>query len=312
VTDANEPSESRRTRGALAIALASGSWGTWSLFFRPAEAKGGVNAALEVTVIYTTILLFTAPLALRDRPRARRPTSAFLWLGAQGVFDATNGLLFFWAMQTTTLAVAVLTHYLAPVLVALSAPWVLGEKSDRRTIAALVVAFTGLVVLLEPWRGGGSAVGLGALLGGGSALFFTASLLVAKRLQRHFAPTEILAWHLPTGIAVSLPFLPAGVAHTPRDALVLLLLAGLGPGALAGVLFIRGLAHTEANRASILMLLEPVVAVVVGVVVWNEVPRPLVWAGAALVLGAAWLVLTTPRAPGARGLSGGGASLPRA
>ncbi|MFO0565460.1 MAG: DMT family transporter [Polyangiaceae bacterium] len=311
MTDANEPSESRRTRGALAIALASGSWGTWSLFFRPAEAKGGVNAALEVTVIYTTILLFTAPLALRDRPRARRPTSAFLWLGAQGVFDATNGLLFFWAMQTTTLAVAVLTHYLAPVLVALSAPWVLGEKSDRRTIAALVVAFTGLVVLLEPWRGGGSAVGLGALLGGGSALFFTASLLVAKRLQRHFAPTEIWPGTCRPGSPSACRSFPRA-SPTPSRRPRALAARRARSGALAGVLFIRGLAHTEANRASILMLLEPVVAVVVGVVVWNEVPRPLVWAGAALVLGAAWLVLTTPRAPGARGLSGGGASLPRA
>lgn len=101
------------------IAAAAAAWGTWSLFFRPAEARGGVDAPLEVFVVFGVILITTAPLAIREHPGVQRPLGAWALLGLQGVFDAANALLFFWAMQRTTLAVAVLTHYLAPVLVAL-------------------------------------------------------------------------------------------------------------------------------------------------------------------------------------------------
>lgn len=286
-----EQVEARRSRGALAIALASGTWGTWSLFFRPAEARGGVTPALEAFVVLGTILVATAPLALRDRLPGPRPVRAWALLAAQGGFDAINALLFFAAMQKTSLAIAVLTHYLAPVLVALGAPVAVGERVGRDTWTALVLALVGLVTLLEPWQGSSGARLEGALYGGASAVFFALSLLAAKRLGRHFAPTEILAWHIPPGLLVILPFLPAGVLGTPPAALGLLVLGGLGPGALAGVVFIRGLRHTDASRASILMLLEPVVAVLVGVVAWHELPRPSAWLGGALVLFAAYRVL---------------------
>ncbi|MBI3200244.1 MAG: DMT family transporter [Myxococcales bacterium] len=279
-------------RGAAMIAAAAAAWGTWSLFFRPAEARGGVDAPLEVFVVFGVILITTAPLAIRDRPGVRRPLAAWALLGLQGVFDAANALLFFWAMQRTTLAVAVLTHYLAPVLVSLGAPMIVGERVGRRAWAALGSALVGLVVLLEPWRSGGPVLGAGAWLGAGSAVFFACSLLAAKRLGRHFAPTEILAWHMPTALIAILPFVSRGSLSAPPGAWALIGLAGLGPGAIAGVLFIRGLARTPANRAATLLLLEPVVAVIVGVAVFDERLRPAAALGGALVLIAAAAVIT--------------------
>jgi len=279
------------------IAAAACSWGTWSLFFRPAEAYGRVTPALEAFVVFSTILVVSAPLALRDRPRRRRPPAAFVWLGLSGVFDALNALLFFWAMQKTTLAVAVLSHYLAPVLVALAAPFVVGERLSRSTWLALGLALAGLSVMLEPWHGVSGGTVIGALLGAGSAVFFAANLLTAKRLGAHFAPTEILAWHMPTALLTLAPFLPASTLSVEPAAIGLLLLGGLGPGAIAGVLFIRGLARVAASRASILMLLEPVVAVLVGMAFFGELPRFFGAVGAIMVLSAAYVVLALERAP---------------
>lgn len=274
------------------IAAAAAAWGTWSLFFRPAEARGGVDAPLEVFVVFGVILITTAPLAIREHPGVRRPLGAWALLGLQGVFDAANALLFFWAMQRTTLAVAVLTHYLAPVLVALGAPMMVGERVGRRTALALAVALAGLAVLLEPWSASDDVLGVGALLGAGSAVFFACSLLAAKRLGRHFVPSEILAWHMPTALVTILPFVSLEALSAPPGALALLALAGVGPGAVAGVLFIRGLARTPASRAAILLLLEPVVAVGLGVAVFHERLRPAALVGGAMVLAAAAAVIT--------------------
>jgi drug/metabolite transporter (DMT)-like permease len=285
----NEPA----VRGALGVAAASCLWGTWSLFFRPAEAAGPVSAPLEAFVVFATILVVVAPIAIRDRPRLRRSKRMWALMALAGVFDAMNALLFFWAMQKTTLAIAVLTHYVAPVLVAASAPFVLSERSTRRTWAALAVAFAGLVILLEPWRARDATL-LGAAFGAGSAVFFAMSLLTAKRLGRDFAPTEILAWHMPSALVLLALFLPESPFAAPPSSLVWLVIAGLGPGVAAGVLFIRGLAHLEASRAAILMLLEPVVAVAVGIVVWHEVPRLWGMLGGAMVLTGAYAVTRRP------------------
>jgi drug/metabolite transporter (DMT)-like permease len=56
------------------------------------------------------------------------------------------------------------------------------------------------------------------------------------------------------------------------------------------VLFVGGLVRVNATRASILMLLEPVSAMLVGALVWHELPSALGVLGAILVLLAAWSV----------------------
>lgn len=275
------------------VSAAACLWGTWSLFFRPAERHGNVSAALETFLVFGTTFVVSSPFALRERPRASRPVGAWLLVALIGVTDALNAMFFFWAMQKTTLAVAVLTHYTAPVLVAILAPVVLGERVTKSALGVVALAFTGLVVLLEPWRDSTPDLTRGAAFGLASAVFFAASLLGIKRVGRHFRAFEILAWHMPTALVTLWLFLPAGAFAIPQASLGWLAAACVGPGALASVLFYKGVVHLEANRASVLMLMEPLTAVLVGVVVWNEVPRPLSALGAILVLVAAYLVVST-------------------
>jgi DME family drug/metabolite transporter len=278
------------------VSAAACLWGTWSLFFRPAESHGNVSAALETFVVFGTTFLVSTPFALRERPKDKRPISAWLLVGFIGVTDALNAMFFFWAMQKTTLAVAVLTHYTAPVLVALFAPMVLGERVTKATLGVVGIALTGLVVLLEPWRDSTPHLMRGAGFGLASAVFFATSLLGIKRVGRHFSAFEVLAWHMPTALLTLALFLPAGAFAIPTPALGWLGLACVFPGALASVLFYKGIVHLEANRASVLMLLEPLTAVLVGIVVWKEVPRPLSALGALLVLFAAYRVVSTEKA----------------
>jgi drug/metabolite transporter (DMT)-like permease len=274
------------------VSVAASLWGTWSLFFRPAESHGPISAALETFVVFSASFVVATPFALRERPGTRRPLSAWLLVALIGVTDALNALFFFWAMQKTTLAVAVLTHYTAPVLVAIFAPFVLGERLTKRTVVVVAIAFTGLAVLLEPWREFAPGAMHGAGLGLASAIFFASSLLGIKRAGRHFGGFELLAWHMPTALLTLWLFVPRGAfSSIPEPALGWLALACIGPGAIAAVLFYKGVVHLEANRASILMLLEPLTAVLVGIVVWKEVPRPLAALGALLVLISAYMVV---------------------
>lgn len=282
-----------RPNGSAQLALAATLWGTWSLFFRPAEHLSNVQPALEAFVAFAVMLIVIGPLAWRSRLRQRRPNSVWIAMALVGVSNGLNALLFFSAMQKTSIAIAVLTHYLAPVLVALVAPAVLGDRLRLSTWGALGAALLGLTLLLEPWRPA-QAIWLGAAMGAASAVFFATNIIVAKRIQHHFSPLELLGWHLPTALLTLAPFAFGPGVSISLEALGLLAAGGLLPGALAGILYIRGLVRVEATRASVLMLLEPVSAMFVGAAVWQEPMRVLGAVGAALVLGAAWMVARAP------------------
>jgi drug/metabolite transporter (DMT)-like permease len=57
-------------------------------------------------------------------------------------------------------------------------------------------------------------------------------------------------------------------------------------GAIAGVLFVRGVARVPAEHAALLTFLEPLMAVCLGVVVFHERSSPVALLGAAVVLAA--------------------------
>jgi drug/metabolite transporter (DMT)-like permease len=65
-------------------------------------------------------------------------------------------------------------------------------------------------------------------------------------------------------------------------------------GVTAALVFYAGLARVRASQASVLTLMEPLVAVIVGALVWHEVPGPWALVGGALVLGGAALIVTAP------------------
>lgn len=276
--------------------MAATLWGTWSLFFRPAERLQPIAPSVQVAIVFTVIFAATARGAWLDsRARTRRPARAWVAIAALGVGDAFNALFFFWAMQKTSLALAVLSHYLAPVLVALGAIFVLGERLRAATLGALVLCLLGLTLLLEPWATPAGSSLMGVVLGAGSAVFYAANVLLTKRVEHWFSPRELLAWHVPPALLVVLPFVPTGGFSLSPAAFGLIAVGGALAGALGGVLFLSGLRQVEASAASVLTLLEPVTAVAIGALVYAEVPSAVGFVGAAMVLtGAAW-VLSPPR-----------------
>ena len=286
--------------GYALVAVAAAGWGTWPLILRPAEAIGPIPAALESTVMMTVLTLVSIPFCLRDRVPRKASLRAWLGVGWLGVGDAMNVLLFFAAYQKTSVAIAVLTHYLAPIFVALAAPFVLREKPGLRTYAAVALSFGGLVLLLSPWRAearsGLNQDAIGALFGAGSAVFYTSNVLVTKRLTSSFSGSELMFFHGLVSVPVLAAFVPLDAwTGTSLKALTLVALGSIGPGALGGLFFVWGLRRIAASHASTLTLLEPLVAVVVAAVAFGEHLTVAAISGAALIVIGAAIVMSKPQ-----------------
>ena len=181
-----------------------------------------------------------------------------------------------------------------PLLILLPAWWLYGEAVSWRTAAALVVGFTGLVVVAVP-GGGGSGAALSVL----AAAAITGGTLLARRLGG-LDVIVATGWHFVIGGA-ALVVLAAAVegapviGWTPRFVAVLAFLALVGTAATTVVWFI------EARRSRLDILtawtfLTPVVGIVLSAVVLRELPAGWTAVGLAAVLVAMWVVLRPGRA----------------
>ncbi len=271
----------------LGVLLAAASWGSWSLFLRPTGLPGVVTAPALLFGVFVACL----PLIPRDSVVPRWDRTTVLWLFAYAFFNATNVMTFFSAMSTTSVAVAVLTHSVAPVLVAAAAPFVDGTRAPRSLPAALLALF-GLTLVLAPWRPEARTgdVALGAALGLTSAVAYAIAVFLLARVAPRIGAVRTMGYHSGIAALMVLPF--AGSRIFEIDASDALPLAGaiVLPGVIAGLGFVHGLRLLGSARASVIALLEPVVACTIGWAVFGESLGGLAIVGGALVVTAGALV----------------------
>jgi drug/metabolite transporter (DMT)-like permease len=289
--------QAKTVSGYGLVAVAAVGWGTWPLILAHAPMPAELQSAIVMAVLAVTSL----PIMLRDRLSVRATPRDWLGIVWLGIADSGNVGLFFAAYQRTTVAIAVLTHYLTPIFVAIAAPWVLRERIGARTGVAVAVSFLGLSLLLEPWRGGLSRADLlGAALGAGSAVFYASNVLMNKRLSHAFSGSELMFFHCLVGVPILWAFVPAGaIERTPSASLAIIAVASVVIGTLGGLMFIWGLRRIDTSQASVLTLLEPFVAVVGAVVFMGQcIGVASVLGGALILIGG--LVVVTQRRTGVR------------
>ena len=279
----------RALAGTLLVALAAAGWGTWALFLR----NSGVPPSWQSVLILGVIATVSLPAALLAGRGRRRSRALWLLVLALGVLDAGNYICFFSAVDRGPLALAELTHYLAPVIVAILAPSLLREPLGKRTPPALVCSLAGLALLLFGSGGLSGAALPAALLGSASAVFYGATTLLSKRLLDDFAASELLAYHAAFAALLLLP-----LARAPLPALHLVdgrpLAGALLIGCGCGAMFLLGLSRIPAQRGAVLTYLEPLVASAVGALVFHEALSPTGLCGAGLILAGGAAVVLQP------------------
>ncbi len=267
------------------VAAAAVLWGGWSLVLRPSGL-----AAPQSSLVVLLVLALPAPFVLR---RARlRDRGAAMALVLLGLADAGNVVLYFAAIHRGPIAVAVLTHYLAPVLVALTAPW-LGEPRSPRALWAAPFSLLGLGLLV--WRPGEETPAVTAALGAGSAVFYAAVVFAARRAGRSWPPVAVTALHAVISAAVLL-LLFGREALPPAGPAALRVAAGaLVCGIAASLLFYGGLSRVASSVAGALTYLEPLSAAGVGALAFGErLGGSALWGAALIVACGVWVAFEPP------------------
>jgi DME family drug/metabolite transporter len=267
-------------RGVLYVTAAAASWGTWSLFLRPT----GLPTSVASPIVFAVMAMVSLPLTIGEPP-PRWDRDTLLLLAGNAACDALNVITFFAALRYTTVAIAVLTHYTAPILIALVAPRIDGVVT-RGARAAAVIALAGLVIVLEPWHAPADGVLPGAALGLLSAACYSGNVFVVRRLATRIGNARAMAYHSAIAAVALLPAGAGGLAAVTGGDFALLGAGAATIGAGSGILFVAGLRRIGAARAAVLAYAEPLVAVVVGALAWHERVSALAAVGGVLVLAA--------------------------
>jgi len=283
-------SRDRRTLVAAGlVAVAAILWGLWPSVLRP----GGLPALQSALVVQTVQALPAIVTGWRERA-AFRDRGAVVALVLFGAFDAAQCALYFPALARGPVAVAALTHYLGPVLVAMAAPLVPGERTSRRAMLAAPLSLLGLLLVLGP---PGHAPVLTAVQGGASAFFGAACLFTVRRASRSFSPLAISSLHAVLSALLLLAAFGPHVVPPPGTGVLRVAAAAVVLAILAGVLFFRAVKIVPAPVAATITYLEPVTAAAVGVLVLGEQLRGVAILGAAVVVGAGiWVASGRPEA----------------
>ncbi|MGW5200247.1 DMT family transporter [Streptomyces spiralis] len=299
-------------RGLLFLIVAGAAWGTAgaaaSLVYRASDM--GPAALSFWRCVAGALLLFAVRLL---RPRVRSAVTVplgrrLLRAGATGAGLAVFQTGYFDAVAATGLAVAtVVTLGAGPVLIALGARLVLGERLGRAGLIAVAGALAGLGVLVLG-SGGATVRPWGVLLALLSAAGYSVMTLLTRRWGRadeaDRSATTVGAFAVAGLCLLPLALAEGLVPHTAEPLRLLWLLAYIGtvPTALAYALYFAGAAVVRSATVSVIMLLEPVGAAVLAVTLLGERLTPATLAGTALMLGSVG-GLAVAEARGARSAS---------
>jgi len=203
-----------------------------------------------------------------------------------GFFTTINNTLFFTSIKITTIANAILTHYLAPAFVLILAISLLKEKITKISILALVLSFTGLGFMLYQNEFVFSNVHfLGLILGISSAIFFSLEISSKKILTRFYKADIINIRYLLISALLLTPFVSYDKILTiDMTGLSLLLVWSTFIIAVGITLFISGLKEVEAQHAGIISYLEPLGAILWGFLIISEIPTIETIIGGSLIL----------------------------
>jgi drug/metabolite transporter (DMT)-like permease len=288
--------ESNRWRGVVMVVGATVCWGTMATVAKLLFRDQGVAPLFLVVVraYLATLILFAvlgamAPGHLRIDARMFRAAAI---VGVGGLL--TNNFLYFEAIHLTSVATALLLQYQAPVLVALYALLVQHQRLSSRLGLSLVLTVTGCALVVRVYDPAAIRLNLvGVLAGLGTAFAFAFYILTSRAALRFMRPWTLVAYGYLAASVAWLPVVPPWrlvSAGFPMETWGSFLAIATFGTVIPFGLFISGLRHLPPAQASILAMLEPVVAAMAAYLILGETLLPLQLVGGGLVLAGVTLV----------------------
>ena len=270
-------------------------WGTLGLFAKILYAEGvsfEALVAVRASVGWAAVVLFVlATGGAKSLRVSGRDLASLVPLGLVGI--GLFYLLYFYTVRESTVGTAAILLYSSPAFVVVLARLFLNEALNAAKVLALFLTIGGVFLVAGAYDPANLEVSPKVLLTGLlSGLTYGLYSIFGRPVAGRLGPSVILSYALCFAalllVVAALPTLGT-LAGLSTGSYALLFMLAVGHTTLAFALYTFGLGRLGAGRAAILATVEPVVAVVLGVVLLAEdLTSPKV-VGASLVISGAAL-----------------------
>lgn len=272
-------------KAMLSISMAI--FGTLGVFTRNIAVASGELALYRAILAAALILVYLAVSKQKiDFSGIKKEIPLLL---ASGMAMGINWILLFQAYRYTTISVATLSYYFAPVIVTIVCPFLFHEKLTRKQIICFIMSTIGLVLVIGIGTlGQGGTDLLGILFGLGAAVFY-ATVILLNKFIKNVAGIHRTLLQFFTAILILIPYVACTsgcqLASLDTKGWICLLVVGLIHTGITYCLYFSALKDLKGQETAILSYIDPLVAVLISVLILGESMSISQALGGAMILG---------------------------
>ena len=279
-------------KNKLKIILAMLIWGTMGIFIKTIPLS-----SLEIA-FYRSIIgaLFIIILSISQKEKWNKEDlrKDLKILIPSGIALGAGWVLLFQGYKNTTVSIATLSYYIAPVFIVILSIIVLKEKITRKKILCIIVAIIGLLLVLDIKNLGN--IGDNNLLGiiySVLAAVFYAIVVILNKFIKKLSGSKVTIVQLLVSTIILMPFTILNSTRSLMSldmlSLFLLLLVGIVHTGIAYLLYFSSVKQIEGQSIAILSYMDPIFALVIAGLFLGEKMTLIQLFGGILILGSAYV-----------------------
>lgn len=263
-------------------------FGTIGIFVRNIPLPSSVIALARGVIGTLFLIIFTKIRKIKISYTEIKNNLSILCLS--GMLIGIHWIFLFEAYRNTTVAVATLCYYLAPVFVIIASPFVLKEKLTFKQIVCIGVALIGMIFVSGIFEKGGTEnLQLkGIFFGIGAAIIYAVVIMLNKHLKKISSYTMTIM-QLGIAAAVLAPYtlLTQNTASLTFNftTLILLGIIGIINTGITYTLYFSAIQELKAHTIAIFSYIDPIVAILLSTLILREKPDVFTVIGGIMILG---------------------------
>ena len=279
----------KETNAKASLILAMVIFGTIGIFRKYIPLPSGIVACARGILGVAFLLVF---IKIKKIKMDSEAIKKHLWiLLVSGGFIGLNWVLLFESYRYTSVAVATLCYYMAPIFVMIVSPFLFKEKLTVKKVLCVIVALIGMVFVSGVLDGGISDVSemKGILFGLGAAALYATVIMMNQKLRE--VPTyDKTIMQLGAAAVVLIPYILfvedlSAVVLTPLIVFMLIIVGVVHTG-IAYALYFGSMNGLKAQTVALFSYIDPIVAIILSAMFLKEPMTIYSAIGAVLVLGA--------------------------
>jgi len=260
-------------------------FGTLPLFVRKINVNSGELALYRALLASAIIGVFL--LIKKQKLFVNCIKKELLLLLLSGVAMGINWIFLFQSYKYTTISIATLCYYFAPIIVMITSPLLFKENLTKKQTICFIVSTIGLVMITSATSGGSKDI-LGIVFGLSAAVFYSIVIVINKLI------TNITGLHrtfiqFVSAIIILAPYVVFSNGFTIKNINITgwgaLLIVGIIHTGIAYCMYFTAIKKLPGQKVAILSYIDPLIAVIISVALLNEeisIPQII---GGILILG---------------------------